>query len=129
MKRSLMQIYVEGSDKAILFYQKAFDAPVVASYKNDDGTFLHAELDIQGQILGLSERNSDYSIKGETNTGNIMHFCLEYEKNSEDMLKKAYEILKEDAKIITPLGPCEYSPLMVDLIDKYGVRWGFFVSS
>lgn len=122
-----MQIYVIGSDKAIIFYQKAFDAHVVESYPNDDGTFMHAELDIQGQTLALSERNSEYAIKGETNTGNTMQFCLHYGENNEDALKKAYEVLKDDAKILMPLAPCVYSPLMVDLIDKYGIRWCLFV--
>ena len=118
MKRSLMQIYVTGSDKAIIFYQEAFDASVVSSYPNDDGTFMHAELDIQGQILALSERNSEYAIKGEIITGNTMQFCLHYGESNENMVKKAYDVLKEDAKILMPLAPCEYSPLMVDLIDK-----------
>jgi len=127
MKRSLMQIYVEESDKAITFYQAAFNAPVVVSYPNDNGTLMHAELDIQGQILALSERNSDYAIKGETNTGNTMQFCLQYGEGNEDMVKNAYEILKDNAKILMPLAPCEYSPLMVDLIDKYGIRWCLFI--
>ena len=38
MKRSMMQVYVKGSNEAILFYQKAFGAELVASYLNPDGT-------------------------------------------------------------------------------------------
>ena len=127
MKRSLLQVYVLGSDKAVTFYQKAFDAPLVCSYPNIDGTFMHAELNIQGQILAISERASKYAIKGEARTGNIMQFCLQYGEGNEDMVKKTYEVLIEDAKIIIPLKPCDYSPLMADLIDKYGVRWCLFV--
>lgn len=127
MKRSLMQIYVEGSDKAISFYQRAFDATILASYPNEDGTFMHVELDINGQILALSERNSVYAIRGKTETGNTMQFCLQYGDDNEDMIKKAYNILKEDAQILMPLAPCEYSSLMTDLIDKYGIRWCLFV--
>ncbi len=62
MKRALMQAYVKGSDKAAAFYQKAFDAPITASYLNSDGTYMHCELDIQGQILAISERNSEFAI-------------------------------------------------------------------
>ena len=127
MRRSFMQIYVKGSDQAIAFYQAAFDATVVASYPNADGTFFHAELDIQGQILALAERNSEYAIGGETNTGNTMQYCLEYGEGHEEKVKKAYNILKEDAKILMQLAPCEYSPFMADLIDKYGIRWCLFV--
>lgn len=128
MKRSLMQVYVMGSDKAVTFYQKAFDAPLLCSYPNSDGTLMHSEIDIQGQILAISERNFENAIQSEeTITGNVMQFCLHYGNGNEDMVRKAYEVLKTDAKIIFPLAPCDYSPLMTDLIDKYGIRWCLFV--
>ncbi len=122
-----MQAYVKGSDKAAAFYQKAFDAPITASYLNSDGTYMHCELDIQGQILAISERNSEFAIAGDKITGNIMQFCLHYGEGNEDALKKAYETLKENAEILMPLAPCEFSPLMADLIDIYGIRWCLFV--
>lgn len=128
MKRSLLQAYIIGSDKAVTFYQKAFDAPLTASYPNEDGTFMHAEIDIQGQILAISERNSEYAIIGENAvTGNVMQFCLQYGEGNEDKVKKAYDVLKDGANILFPLGPCDYSALMTDLIDKYGIRWCIFV--
>ena len=126
MKRSLMHAYVRGSDKAVPFYQEAFDAPLVSSYLNDDGTFYHAEIDIQGQIFSLSERSSD-TTGDKSVIGNIMQFCLHYGEGCEAELQKAYEVLKTDATILVPLTPCDFSPLMVDLIDKYGVRWGLFI--
>lgn len=43
------------------------------------------------------------------------------------MVKQAYEMLKEDSEILFPLGPCDFSPLMADFIDKFGVRWCLFV--
>ena len=127
MKRSLMQIYVKESDKAVEFYQRAFDAPLTVSYQHNDGTFMHAEIDIQGQILAVSERDYVDALKGETVTGNTMQFCLQFGEGNEDMVKTAYDVLKENAEIITPLAPCSFSPLMVALIDKYGVHWCLFV--
>ena len=113
MKRSLMQAYVTRSDEAVALYQKAFDAILISSYPNSDGTFYHAELDIQGQILAVAEKNSEYAITGvETVTGNVMQFCLHYGEGNEDKVRKAYEILKKDAKILMPLAPCEFSSLM-----------------
>jgi PhnB protein len=109
------------------FYQRAFDAPLAVSYPNDNGTYMHAELDIQGQILAVSERDSVHAGRGETVTGNTMQFCLQYGAGNEDMVKKAYGVLKESAEIISPLAPCSYSPLMAALIDKYGVHWCLFV--
>jgi len=60
-------------------------------------------------------------------TGNVMQFCLHYGDGNEEKVRKAYEVLKNDAKILMPLAPCEFSPLMTDLIDKYGIRWCLFV--
>lgn len=128
MKRSMMQAYVTRSDEAVAFYQKAFDAALISSYPNSDGTFYHAELDLQGEILAIAERNSEYAIIGaEAITGNVMQFCLHYGEGNEDMVRKAYEVLKTGAKILMPLAPCDFSPLMTDLIDQYGVRWCLFV--
>lgn len=123
MHRSMMQTYVKGSDKAVELYQKAFDAELVASYPNSDGTYMHAELNVYGQILALSEAPDNE----ERITGTTMQFCLHFGEGKESFVQKAYNVLKDGAKILYPLSPCEFSVLMVDLIDKYGVRWCIFV--
>jgi PhnB protein len=119
----MMQIYVKGSKTALELYQKAFDAELVTSYPNADGTFMHAELNVYGQIVAISE-----ALKNEERiTGTTMQFCLHFGEGKEELVQKAYKVLNEGAKIIYPLSPCDYSTLMVDLIDKYGVRWCIFV--
>lgn len=123
MHRSMMQVYVKESNKAVELYQKAFDAELVASHTYADGTFIHAELNVYGQILALSEAPKDE----ERITGTTMQFCLHFGEGKEKSVQKAYDMLKDSAKILYPLGPCEYSVLMVDFIDKYGVRWCMFV--
>jgi uncharacterized glyoxalase superfamily protein PhnB len=55
----MMQVYVKESNKALELYQKAFDAELRASYPNDDGTFMHAEIDVYGQVLAISEARKD----------------------------------------------------------------------
>ena len=128
MKRSMMQAYVTRSDEAVALYQEAFDAALISSYPNEDGTFYHSELDIEGEILAVAERDFESSLIGEeTITGNVMQFCLHYGEGKEAKVRKAYEVLKKDSKILMPLAPCEFSPLMTDLIDKYGIRWCLFV--
>ena len=127
MKRSMMQAYVTRSDEAVALYQEAFDAALLCSYPNEDGTFFHAELDIEGEILAVAEQNPEYLMNGETVTGNAMQFCLHYGEGNEEKVQKAYEVLKMDAKILVPLAPCEFSSLMTDIIDKYGIRWCLFI--
>lgn len=42
-------------------------------------------------------------------------------------MKNAYEVLKDGATIQIPIGPCDYSPCMFSLVDKFGVYWCLFV--
>ncbi len=123
MYRSMMQIYVKESDKAVELYKKAFDAELVACYPNADGTLMHAELNVYGQILAISEAYDDEEII----TGTTMQFCLHFGENKDELVRKAYDALEDGAKILYPLSPCDFSKLMVDLIDRYGIRWCIFV--
>ena len=122
MERTLMQIYVKGSPEAVELYQKAFNTTLGYHVKQEDGTFYHSELNVYGQIISVAEKtDNDDSI-----TGNTMQFCLQFSREEEDLLKKAYDILSDNAKILFPLGPCDYTDHMADLIDKFGVRWCLF---
>ena len=123
MKRTLMQVYVKGSVEAVRFYQKAFDAQLVVAYTNDDGTYGHAELDVDGQILAIAEDDAVLS------TGNTMQFCLHFEHDEKDKVTKAYDVLTQGAvKLFGPLGPCPFSPHQASLVDKYGVSCAFFLT-
>ena len=113
-----LQVYVKGSDKAVALYQKAFGAELKASHPNPDGTFKHAELDIDGLRLAISESWFRKVVKGNT-----MQFCFHFGEGKEAVVQKAFDVLKEKATILYPLGPCEWSPLMFGLIDQFGVSW------
>lgn len=120
MYRSMMEAIVKNSVEAVAFYQKAFDAPLVADYKNEDGSYVHAELDVYGQILAVMELQEDVVI------GNNMMFCLHFGEGKEETVKRIYDTLKDGAEIISELGPCTYSPMEADLVDKFGIRWCIF---
>lgn len=124
MKRSMMQVYVKGSVDAVELYIKAFDAALGFNVKSPDGTFYHSELDICGHTLAVAEANDGMD---KRITGNTMQFCFHYGEGNEDKVKQAYEVLKEGSEILFPLGPCDFSPLCADFIDKFGVRWCLFV--
>jgi PhnB protein len=127
MKRSMMQVFVVGSDKALEFYRNAFDAEVLCSYPDSKGLLMHAELDVYGQVLAISELTEENMMSEIPDTGNTMMFCLEFGEGREAVVQKIYESLKEDAKFLSPLAKCDYSPLMAHIVDKYGVRWCIFV--
>ena len=122
MSRSAFHICVKESVKALEFYQKVFDAKLLCKYDNSDGTVYHSEMEAYGQIMmvaGLAE--------GNTATGNNMTFVMQFSEGEEDIVRKIYDSLKDEANIICPLCSCEYSPLTTDLIDKYGVHWCILV--
>ena len=120
MYRSMMQVYIKESDKALEFYKNAFDAEVKCDSRNIDGMVAHAELDVYGQILAICETD-------ENDVNNTMQFCLHFGAGEEAIVRKIYDVIKDGAKIVNyPLGPCEWSSLMVSLIDKYGINWCIF---
>ena len=43
--------------------------------------------------------------------------------DTEEELKKAYELLIEGGMIIRPLGPLLWDALSADIVDKFGVCW------
>ena len=122
MLRSMMQIYTVGSDNAVKLYQKAFNAKIGTSYPNDDGTFAHVELDIFGQCIAISELPQGSALI----PGNTMQFCLHLGKDNADIVRKAYEVLRDGADIQYPIGECPFSPLLFSLVDKFGVNWCVF---
>lgn len=92
-----------------------------------------------GQIIAIAEssygldapsENEKYPVSfapgSERNPGNTMQFCLHFGEKSSDKVHKAYEVLKEDALILYPIGPVNFSPCMFGLIDKFGVNWCLF---
>ena len=123
MKRTMFQLYLKGCDEAIELYKKAFDATVDAIHRiPDNNMIVHAEMNAFGQCIAFSERASSQS-----DSGNTMQFCFHFGEGNEEIVKKAYEVLKIDAQIGFPLGPCEWSPCMFGLVDKFGVNWCLFV--
>jgi len=50
-----------------------------------------------------------------------MQFWLAFD--DEQTLHCAYDVLKEEAKIHWAIGPGDWCKTMVDLTDKYGLRW------
>ena len=136
MLRSMFQVYVNGSGKAFEFYKKAFDGEVVYQPPNggnvsiDDLKYDHSELNIYGQILAVSEAKMlDYpNFENETPLihGNNVQLCLNFNRDEADKVKKAFDVLNEDAIKHGTLEPSDYSPCLFSLIDKFGVSWCLF---
>lgn len=121
-----LQAYIKGSVEAIEFYQKAFGATLGYNVRNDDGSYMHAELYLDGQLLlALSEAKSDVgneNMKRYSPTDYpTMNFSVNLE--NEEAVKKAYDILIEGGNILLPLGPLPWSTCCANVVDRFGVFW------
>ncbi|HIU75723.1 MAG TPA: VOC family protein [Candidatus Pelethocola excrementipullorum] len=126
MKRVMLQIYVNDAASAIKLYEKAFDAKLMEIHHTPEGKVYHSELDVDGQVLAVADRDSS---DGESDiTGNIMQFCLHFEKGNEAFVQRAYDALCENGTVRVPLGSCDYSSCMTDIVDCFGVRWCIFTA-
>ena len=90
MRRSMMQVYIKDSDKAVPFYRDAFGAKVLYNHQNENGTVAHAELDIYGQIFAICE-----TLEPEVITGNAMQFCLHFGEGQEELVKNINRVLSK----------------------------------
>lgn len=121
-----LQAYLQRSVEAIELYQKAFGATLGYNVLNADGTYMHAELYLDGQLLlSLSESGSNVGIENVKRYSPAeyptMNFCVNLE--SEEAVKKAYDILIEGGNILLPLGPLPWSPCCANVVDRFGVFW------
>ena len=87
---------------------------------------MHAELNVDGKaLLALSEADNHYDMENRTKyTPTLypsMNFCVIFQ--NKEPVKKAYEILKEDANILLPLGSLPWSSCCANLIDRFGIFW------
>lgn len=119
-------IYFNGNCKeAIGLYVKAFGATVkiIIQSPEQDNLVEHAEILIHNQSLMLNDfgNNDGYSRSGG--------YQLTVSFGNEEALKQAYSILEEGSTAISPMQAADYSPCVVRFIDKYDIRWAFWVHS
>lgn len=124
MIRSLFQVYVQDAAAAIELYQQALDAKLLEIVRAPEGNVIHSELDVHGQILAVADR-SLYGDEADQ-PGNTMQLCLHFSMDDKALVEKAAEALQTGGKVLVPLGPSFYCPLMIDVIDPHGVRWCIF---
>ena len=109
--------------EAIEFYKKALNATVKLNIPNKDNDKLidHSEILIHDCLLMLNDfGGSDGTLKSNG-------YLLSLKFENEEELKKAYSSMKENSTTISPMQAKEYTACEVVFIDKFDVRWGFWV--
>lgn len=111
-------LYVKDSAKAVKFYQEVFGLELGYHVQNPDGSFFHSELYKDGVDMLLSVIESPHKAGMEQYT-----MQLSVTLDSEEEVNRAYKLLSENAKIMTPLGPLPWTPCCAELVDQFGVWW------
>lgn len=122
MKRSMMQVYVKDSKKAVDKYVTAFGGEILSKHMNEVGGYYHCEIKIDNVVLALSEVD-DVIISDSLN---VMQFCLHYNQDEATKIHHAFQILGENSTVHFPLGSTDYAKVMVDFTDEFSVRWCLF---
>jgi PhnB protein len=117
-------------EKAIELYERAFGAERTAFLRYEDANPLdgdqasseadralvyHAEILIGDRRIILNDHPND--IPSGINVSLLISF------DSVEEVKRAYEVLRADAEILSPMTETTYSSCFVSLVDRYGVRW------
>jgi PhnB protein len=106
-------------------YVRAFDATIneiifLDKDKPEKG-ILHAEMLIHGQKVMLNDNRSDNCLVDYP----FVQLLVTFENEVE--LKYAFDILKDERKIVCPMKATDFTACTVGFWDKYGIRWGFMV--
>jgi len=116
--------------EAIDLYKKVFDIKILTLLENKDANPIdyafndtnpshvyHAEIMIENSRLIMS----DISTEEEHRAGNSLSLVVTFD--TMDHVKKAYNVLRDEAVILSPMKSTSYSSCFVSLIDKFGMRW------
>ncbi|WP_099205180.1 VOC family protein [Scatolibacter rhodanostii] len=102
--------------KAIEIYKQAFGANVMQLIYDDEDLVFHAELNIDGCRIILSDSEGESS-----SFGNSMSLIITFD--TADEVKRTFSLFEESCKIIHPIQKTDYSSCFVSFIDKFGIRW------
>ncbi len=107
-----INLIVPDADKAIKFYNSAFDAELLLKLEDPNGRVLHAELKIDGTIIMLSE--------GEVTGGENPVILLLYTGDVEGLWEQA---ISAGAQEVSPITVEFYGDRAGKLKDPFGFYW------
>lgn len=109
-------------DEAIALYEKAFSAKVDFIDRNETGGVVHAEMHILGQRVMM---NDNFGNKGSNSEDFSIQMVPIFK--TEEQLLQCYDVLKVEAMSASEPEKVFFSPLIANVTDKFGIRWGLMV--
>jgi len=119
-------IFFNGNCReAIELYKKAFNVKILAIITNTESgkenQIIHAEIEIHQQKLMMNDYGNN---RGSITPGG---YQLVVQFDQIDQLEIAYKEFAENCTVLFPKQPTDYSPCVVQFVDKFGTRWAFMV--
>lgn len=123
--------------EAIELYKRAFGASVSVLVRYSDADtrdydekliekrqdmIYHSELMIGNQRIMMAD---EFDIEYIVGTASFLTVTFD----TDDEVRKAYEVLTEDGTVIYPLRSTTYSSCMASVVDKFGFRWGLMTET
>lgn len=121
-----IQVYVKGSTEAVAEYQQAFGASLGYHVQNSDGTYMHAELAVDGKnFLAVSEAATDigHRLLQEYSPEQYPPMNFGVVLADEAAVRQAYDVLSAEGLVLLPLGKLPWSDCCANVIDRFGVFW------
>ncbi len=113
-------IIIKNCAEAIEFYKKAFNAVEKYRLLMPDGTIGHAEIEIEGTLLMMSEENPDWGALSPTTLGGTPLMLSLYVKDVDHSYQKAIDA---GAKSLMKVTDEFYGDRAGQLLDPFGFKW------
>lgn len=111
---------VKGAPQAITFYQQAFGAKELFRLSEPSGRIGHAELDIGGYKLMLSDEYPEHDIVGPETASSVTSAMYLQVSNADQVVADA---IAAGATIVTPVEDQFYGERSGKLRDPFGHHW------
>ena len=113
-------ITIKGCSDAIEFYKKAFGATEKGRLLMPDGSIAHAEIEIEGSLLMMTDENHEWGNKSPlTIGGNPVTLGL-YVKDVDVTFQKAIDC---GASVLMPVKDEFYGDRTGQVLDPFGYKW------
>jgi PhnB protein len=111
---------VNGAEKAIEFYQKAFGAELRALHKTPNGQVMHASLKIGDSTLMLADENPGMGCPSPQSLGGSPVVLNIYVEDVDRLFKEA---VAAGAKVTMPLANQFWGDRYGQIVDPFGQSW------
>lgn len=113
-------VNLTGCAEAIEFYKKAFGAVEKYRLLMPDGKIAHAEIEIEGELLMMSEENPNWGTKSPTTLGGSPVTLSVYVPDVDQSFQKAIDA---GATSVMEINDEFYGDRVGVVLDPFGYRW------